>query len=127
MPRQKNLSMAILSMALIVFSLLGASSAQAVDVEQTFNFYCAQCHGLEGKGNGPNVGKEFPVDPRNFTKADEMEKLTDADIKNVILDGGPSASKSPMMPPWGKTLTDEEVDALVKYLRKLCNCTGKAS
>lgn len=126
MPCQKTLSMVILSMALMVFGLLGGNSVQAADAEQLFNFYCAQCHGLEGKGNGPNVGKEFPVDPRNFTKADEMEKLSDADIKNVILDGGPSASKSPMMPPWGKTLTDEDVDALVKHLRKLCNCTGKA-
>jgi cytochrome c oxidase cbb3-type subunit 3 len=123
---QKYLSMAILSTALMVFGLLGGNSVQAADAEQLFNFYCAQCHGLEGKGNGPNVGKEFPVDPRNFTNADEMEKLSDADIKNVILDGGPSASKSPMMPPWGKTLTDEDVDALVKHLRKLCNCTGKA-
>jgi mono/diheme cytochrome c family protein len=118
---------AMLSMALIVFGLLGGNPVQAADAEQLFNFYCAQCHGLEGKGNGPNVGKEFPVDPRNFTNADEMEKLSDADIKNVIMDGGPSASKSPMMPPWGKTLTDEEVDALVKHLRKFCNCTGKAS
>ncbi len=126
MPRQKNLSMAILSVVLIVFGLLGGNPVQAADAEQLFKFYCAQCHGLEGKGNGPNVGKEFPVDPRNFTNADEMQKLSDADIKNVVMDGGPSASKSPMMPPWGKTLTDEEVDALVKYLRKLCNCTGKA-
>ena len=54
-----------------------------------------------------------------------MNKLTDADIKNMILDGGPSASKSPMMPPWSKTLTEEEVDGLVKKLRTLCNCKGK--
>jgi mono/diheme cytochrome c family protein len=127
MPRQENLSMAILSMALVILGLLGANPVQAAEVEQVFKFYCAQCHGLEGKGDGPNVGKEFPVDPRNFTKADEMAKLSDADIKNVILDGGPSAGKSPMMPPWGKTLTGEEVDALVKHLRKLCNCTGKPS
>ena len=126
MAHRKDLSMAILSMALIVFGLLGADSARAAEAEQLFKFYCAQCHGLEGKGDGPNVGKEFPVDPRNFTNAEEMEKLSDADIKNVVLDGGPSASKSPMMPPWSKTLTDEDVDALVKYLRKLCNCTGKA-
>ncbi len=119
--------MAILSMVLIVFGLLSGSRVQAAETEQLFKFYCAQCHGLEGKGNGPNVGKEFPVDPRNFTKSDEMEKLSDADIKNVILDGGPSMSKSPMMPPWGKTLTEEDVDGLVKYLRKLCNCTGKPS
>ncbi len=33
--------------------------------------------------------------------------------------------QSPMMPPWGKTLTDEEVDALIGHLRKLCACEGK--
>ncbi len=54
-----------------------------------------------------------------------MNKLTDADIKNVILKGGPVASKSEMMPPWGKTLSTEEVDALVIYLRELCKCKGK--
>ena len=54
-----------------------------------------------------------------------MEKLSDADIKNVILDGGPSASKSELMPPWSKTLTEEEVDALVTYLRQLCECQAK--
>ena len=45
--------------------------------------------------------------------------------KNVILDGGPSVDKSPLMPPWGKTLTSEQVDGLIKYLRALCKCKGK--
>ncbi len=99
----------------------------ASDTPTIFKFYCAQCHGLGGKGDGPNVTKDFPVSPRNFTDAAEMNKLSDADMKNVILDGGPSVSKSPMMPPWGKTLTEEEVDGLVKHLRTLCKCEGKKS
>jgi len=115
----------ILAAALVVLGPLTPGTAQAVDAQQLFQFYCAQCHGLEGKGNGPNVSENFPVDPRNFTETKEMEKLSDADIKNVVMDGGPSASKSPMMPPWGKTLSGEEVDALVQYLRKLCQCKGK--
>jgi len=102
-----------------------AGTATAAEVEQVFQFYCAQCHGLQGKGDGPNVGTDFPVSPRNFTNAEEMNKLSDADIKNVILDGGPSMSKSPMMPPWGKTLSEAEVDALIQHLRKLCACKGK--
>ena len=110
---------------LLLTGLLTAATVQADEVEQVFGFYCAQCHGMEGKGDGPNVTADFPVDPRNFTKAEEMEKLSDADIKNVILQGGPVASKSPMMPPWGKTLSEEQVDALVKHLRKLCKCEGK--
>ena len=111
--------------AALALVVLAAGPAQAVEVEKVFKFYCAQCHGLGGKGDGPNVTKDFPVSPRNFTNAKEMDKLSDADIKNVILDGGPAASKSPMMPPWSKTLTEAEADALVQYLRTLCACKGK--
>ncbi len=102
-----------------------AASTEAADSEKVFKFYCAQCHGLTGKGDGPNVTKDFPVSPRNFTNAKEMDKLSDADLKNVIMDGGPSVSKSPMMPPWGKTLTEAEVDGLIKHLRGICKCKGK--
>ncbi len=110
---------------LLIAGLIFVAPAWAASTEQVFKFYCAQCHGLEGKGKGPNVTKEFPVSPRDFTNSAEMNKLSDADIKNVILDGGPAASKSPMMPPWSKTLSEAEVDALIQHLRKLCACTGK--
>ena len=116
--------MAIAAFAALASSLVTAP-ATASETEKVFKFYCAQCHGLEGKGDGPNVTKDFPVSPRNFTNAAEMDKLSDADLKNVIMDGGPSVSKSPMMPPWGKTLTPEQVDGLIKHLRALCDCKGK--
>ena len=106
-------------------SHLAMAPAPAAEVEKVFKFYCAQCHGLAGKGDGPNVTKDFPVSPRNFTSAEEMNKLSDADLKNVIMDGGPSVSKSPMMPPWGKTISEEDIDGLIIYLRGLCNCKGK--
>ncbi|MEN8132422.1 MAG: cytochrome c, partial [Pseudomonadota bacterium] len=115
----------IFATLLACFGLLVSATTGAADAEQDFKFYCAQCHGLTGKGDGPNVTENFATDPRNFTDAAEMEKLSDADIKNVILDGGPSASKSELMPPWSKTLTEAEVDALVAYLRQLCECQAK--
>jgi mono/diheme cytochrome c family protein len=105
--------MAIAALAALASSLAMAP-ARAAETEKVFKFYCAQCHGLGGKGDGPNVTEDFPVSPRNFTNATEMDKL-----------GGPSVSKSPMMPPWGKTLTPEQVDGLIKHLRGLCNCKGK--
>ena len=117
----------LIAAAFAVATLVGAGDAVADETEKVFKFYCAQCHGVGGKGDGPNVTEDFKVSPRNFTKAKEMNKLSDADLKNVILDGGPSVDKSPLMPPWGKTLTAEQVDGLVKHLRKLCNCTGKAN
>jgi cytochrome c oxidase cbb3-type subunit III len=99
--------------------------AAAQEAEEVFSFYCAQCHGLTGKGDGPNVTEDFPVSPRNFTNAVEMDKLSNADLKNVIMDGGPAVSKSPMMPPWSKTLSEEQIDGLIQHLRKLCDCEGK--
>ncbi len=119
------MKISILIAALLIPLAIAAPPASAAETEQVFKFYCAQCHGLTGKGDGPNVTKGFPVSPRNFTNAKEMDKLTDADIKNVILDGGPAMSKSAMMPPWSKTIGAAEVDGLVKHLRKLCACKGK--
>ena len=115
----------ILAAAAFALAVSMPGPAGAADAEKVFKFYCAQCHGLTGKGDGPNVTKDFPVSTRNFTNAKEMNKLSDADMKNVILDGGPAASKSPMMPPWSKTLSEAEVDGLIQHLRKLCACKGK--
>lgn len=113
------------ALCLVFAGLAIGSAADAADPAQTFKFYCAQCHGLSGKGDGPNVTKGFPVSPRNFTNAKEMNKLSDADIRNVILDGGPAMSKSPMMPPWSKTLSTADVNGLIKHLRTICKCKGK--
>lgn len=99
-------------------ALGAASSAQAADAKQVFDFYCAQCHGVNGDGKGINVGKDFATDPRNFTNAADMAKRTDEDIRTVIKDGGPSISKSPLMPPWGATLSAAEVNDLLAYIRK---------
>ncbi|MDP6175938.1 MAG: cytochrome c, partial [Rhodospirillales bacterium] len=115
----------LIAILLLIAGLIAGAPAFAAPAGQVYKFYCAQCHGLAGKGKGPNVTKDFPVSPRDFTNAAEMNKLSDADMKNVVLDGGPAASKSPMMPPWSKTLTGADVDGLIKHLRDFCKCKGK--
>ena len=113
-----------LYLILFMIGLGGSSNLLAADAEQLFNFYCAQCHGFEGKGDGPNVNDHFATNPRDFTDSAKMQKLTDADIRNVIMDGGAALDKSELMPPWGKTLTKEDINALVDHLRKFCACQG---
>lgn len=123
----KQLSSGKIINAILVLSVLALSapSAFSATAEENYQFYCAQCHGLKGKGDGPNATKEMPVSPRDHTSAPEMNKLTDDDILNAIADGGPATSKSSLMPPFGKTLSKGEITALKDYLRKLCNCKGK--
>lgn len=104
---------------------LGKGQTFAASGEENYRWYCAQCHGLKGKGDGPNATKDQPVNPRNHTDSKEMSKLSKADVENVIRDGGVATGKSTMMPPFGKTITEEEIKELVTYLEKLCNCKFK--
>ncbi|NOY16079.1 MAG: cytochrome c [Gammaproteobacteria bacterium] len=118
-------TLAVMIATLVSLTLLAGGTVQAAEDKQLFEFYCAQCHGLTGKGDGPNVTKDFKTDPRNFTSVADMEKLSDADIKNVVMDGGAAVSKSELMPPWGKTIAEADVDKLVAYVRKFCKCKAK--
>lgn len=111
--------------ALLGGMFLAGAPGWAADGKQVFLFYCAQCHGAEGLGDGPNVTKFLPVSPRDFTNAEEMNKLTDDHMRTVIKDGGPAVSKSAMMPGWADTLSDDEVELLVRHIRMLCDCPGK--
>ncbi|MBQ73963.1 MAG: cytochrome C [Gammaproteobacteria bacterium] len=102
-----------------------AANTSATQPSEVYNYYCAQCHGSDGKGNGPNVTKDFATDPRDFSKVEDMQKLSDDDIRNVILNGGASVSKSSLMPAWSGTLSDEEVDGLVGVLRCISQSKAK--
>lgn len=118
----KKALLVVMTFAIVV--TLGRGISYAVTAEENYKWYCSQCHGFTGKGDGINVTKDMAVTPRNHASAADMSKLTDTDITNAIADGGPANSKSPLMPPFGKTLTTEEIKDLVTYLRKLCNCTA---
>jgi mono/diheme cytochrome c family protein len=47
-----------------------------------------------------------------------MGKRSDDDIRNVIKSGGPAISKSALMPPWGATISDAQIELLLGYVRK---------
>jgi len=113
---------AVLAAALIVPARAGAATA-----ELNYRYYCAACHGLKGKGDGPNATKSQPVRPRNHTDATQMSLMSDSEIIDVIKNGGAATSRSRMMPPFGGTLSQDEVVALKDYLRKLCGCRARNS
>ncbi len=119
----------ILKTAVFVLALavIGSGSGLAAPekAKEIYRFYCSSCHGLEGRGDGPNNTPTQPVKPRNHTNAAKMSQLSDEDLIHVIKEGGAATNRSRMMPPFGGTLTDREISALKDYLRELCNCTAK--
>ncbi len=114
-----------LTLFLITGLMIMALSAPsyAGDVVKLYQHYCSQCHGLKGDGKGPNAAS-LTVTPRNHTDPKEMGKLSDKDISTAIVEGGGAVGKSTSMPVWGKTISTDEVNDIVKYLRQLCNCKG---
>ncbi len=91
------------------------------NTRQTYQWYCAQCHGAEGKGDGVNA-KFLTVPPRDHTKVAYLETRTDAQLFDAIKFGGLAVGRAPCMPAWGHTLDDDAIRSLVQYIRELCQC-----
>jgi cytochrome c oxidase cbb3-type subunit 3 len=109
-----------------LFFAVSSTMVQAATAKENYDYYCTQCHGAKGKGDGINATDEMPVSPRNHTDPKEMGKLTSEDVYFAIKDGGKSVGKSSLMPRWGNTINDDEIKDLVKYLSTLCKCKYKA-
>lgn len=88
---------------------------------ETYRWYCAQCHGVKGKGDGIN-SQHVTVPPRNHTKTDYLETRSDQELFEAISKGGLKVGRAPCMPSWGATFDKETIWSLVRYIRELCNC-----
>lgn len=90
-------------------------------IRDTYQWYCTQCHGVAGKGNGINA-KLLTVPPRDHTKADYLETRSDQQLFEAIQQGGLAVGRAPCMPRWGNTLDEGTIHSLVRYIRELCKC-----
>ena len=103
------------------FALLASTNGLAATARDNFNWYCAQCHGSKGAGDGVNsTVKELPVGPMNLSVSKEVKKFSDADIIKTVTHGGPVNRLDSLMPPWGNRLTGKEIKELMRYVRGLC-------
>lgn len=95
--------------------------AVTAKTRETYQWYCTQCHGLKGKGDGVNA-RLLTVPPRDHTKVDYLETRTDKQLFDAITLGGLAVGRAPCMPSWGNTLDENMIHSLVSYIRELCEC-----
>ena len=77
--------------------------------------YCAQCHGVTGRGDGPAASD---LDPKPAIHANiPFEKLPIEYLYNVIAHGGAVMGKSPSMPYWNLTFGQQGVADVIAYLK----------
>ena len=83
---------------------------------------CAACHGPDGKGDGPagvdlralrKMQPDMPAGPADLTDPAHMLAASDALLQGKILRGGMGTG----MPEFGSLYTDEELWAMVAYVR----------
>jgi len=104
--------------AVVLGTTLVAHAADAEQGKKLYGQFCATCHGQSGKGDGAAAAALNPK-PRDHTDKEYMSKLSDDDMLKVIKNGGASVGKSPLMPPWGASLKDDQIQDIIAYVRTL--------
>jgi mono/diheme cytochrome c family protein len=93
----------------LVFGVIGGFGVTLFATQEhpseLFKQYCAKCHGEDGKADTPK-GKQMKA--RNFTDAEWQSGESDAELIKSVTEGKDD------MPPWGKKLSKEQIESLVK-------------
>ncbi len=79
-----------------------------------FSQRCVQCHGEQGKGDGP-LAEQIPGELPDFTAADYAVDKSPQEIFDTITNG----RMDKMMPPWGDQLSEDERWDLASYVWSL--------
>jgi cytochrome c oxidase cbb3-type subunit 3 len=80
---------------------------------ELYGKYCQVCHGEEGEGDGI-MTKLMGIKPMDHTNPNETGRLSNNDIIRSISEG-----KGRYMPAWRGILTQDDIEALVSYIRLL--------
>ena len=97
----------------LAFLIAGAVSVRAADAKENWEKNCTKCHGPDGKGATP-MGKKLSI--KDYSDAKVQEAMKDADMTKAIKEGVKDGDKT-RMKAFGETLSDDEIKALVKYVR----------
>lgn len=101
--------------ALVVYTLQAASGAPIALGQQLFAENCAPCHGELGEG-GPNPTRPDDV-IAPISSAEYLKTRDDATLRSVVAQGQPNFGMSPFGTAFGGPLDDDEIEAIVAYLR----------
>jgi mono/diheme cytochrome c family protein len=90
-----------------------ALSAVAARGHRVFLQRCATCHGPQGRGDGQNAYNLQPPPP-DFQES--LAKVAVDERRRIIEGGTASVGRSALCPPWGRSLSPDDVDALLAWL-----------
>ncbi len=115
----------IILMCLSVYgSALAGDPTAAFEGQRIFVSHCQLCHGPDGKGAGP-LAENLGLAPSDLTQT--IRSRSDTILRKIISgEGGQTITGrarhnilTDAMPNWGEVFSDQQIDALIAYLRYL--------
>jgi mono/diheme cytochrome c family protein len=94
-----------------------AATRGAADGKAIYREHCAGCHGAEGGGDGP-LAADLRFKPRAFKEGKFAFGNTPDAMAKTVMSGVPGR-EVPQMPAFKGVLADEEIAAVVAYVRTL--------
>lgn len=91
-------------------------SYQQAQGKRVFETYCVWCH-ADATPAGPSNRSNVTPAPALITDGAALNGLSDEYLQNMITLGGSAVGKSAMMPPYGRTLKEDEIRAVIAYAR----------
>lgn len=89
---------------------------QQAQGKRVFYEKCVWCH-ADSTPAGPSNRSNLSPNPALINDGKFFNALNDIYLQNIIVMGGGAVGKSALMPPWGKTLSQDHVKALVAFIR----------
>jgi cytochrome c oxidase cbb3-type subunit 3 len=86
--------------------------------KRLFYQYCVWCH-AESTPAGPSNRSNLTPEPPLLNDPAFIKGKSDAELERMIASGGGALGKSEMMPPYGSTLSADDIRDLIRYMRKL--------
>jgi len=90
-----------------------------------FYTYCVWCH-ADATPAGPSNRSNLTPMPPLMNDGEKLNGESDEFLQNIITLGGTALGKSEMMPPYGKTLSPEEIKAVIAFARAIAQPPYKA-
>ncbi len=91
---------------------------QQVQGQRIFYNDCVWCH-ADSTPAGPSNRSNLTPSPALANDGTTLNSVGDDYLKNIITLGGSALSKSAMMPPWGRTLKQDDIRGVIAFMRAI--------
>jgi mono/diheme cytochrome c family protein len=118
-----HIAVKILATSFALSAFFAPAKAQP-DGHALFTANCAACHGENGAGDRKPSDLGFSFKMPDFTDCSFANREADGDWASTIHRGGRARAFPRQMPAWDKALSDDEIDAIIGYLREKCAKSG---